>query len=181
MRILLVRHGRSGHVQSGLLDLAAYHRWREAYEAAGIDAKERPPAELTAAAREAGALLASDAARAIASAKLLAADRDVVTSPLLRELELPPPAWHRVKLPLIAWMLLVAGKAAFREMPDEVARATAAAQWLSAMAADRGSLVAVTHGSVRRLIAKELLELGWSAAKGRRGVHHWSAWAFTRS
>jgi broad specificity phosphatase PhoE len=179
VRILLVRHGRSGHAVSGLLDLAAYQRWREAYEAAGIDANEKPPAELIEAARDARALVASTAARAIASAKLLAPDREVVISPLLRELELPPPRL-RVRLPLIGWVLLIGAKAAFRGIPEEFERGRAAAEWLSEMAAERGPIVALTHGSVRRLIATELLALGWSAAKGRRGFHHWSAWAFTR-
>ena len=31
---MLVRHGRSAHVQRGLLGLAEFHRWREAYESA---------------------------------------------------------------------------------------------------------------------------------------------------
>lgn len=180
MRILLVRHGRSGHAQRGLIDLAGYQRWREAYEAAGIDPNERPPAELQEAARTAGALVASNAARAVASAKLLAPEREVVIEPLLREFELPPPKWNRVRLPLVAWILVIGAKAAMGTLSVELERAAAAARWLSETASDRGSVVALTHGSVRRLIADELLKLGWSAAKGRRGIHHWSAWAFTR-
>jgi len=42
--ILLVRHGRSAHKASRLLDLAKLVRWRDAYEAAGIDERDRSPA-----------------------------------------------------------------------------------------------------------------------------------------
>jgi broad specificity phosphatase PhoE len=81
MKIILVRHGRSGHVHSGWIDGATFLRWREAYEAAGIDSEDVPPRELSAAALGSGVLAASVARRAIESAKALAPGREVLTSP----------------------------------------------------------------------------------------------------
>ncbi len=178
-RIVLVRHGRSGHVHSGLLDAAQFRRWRDAYEAAGIAPDETPPAELQATAAAANVLAASDAPRAIASAALLAPARPIVTSPLLRELELPPPNLGPLRLPLIGWALAIGFRSLLHAVaPEEAERARAAAQWLAEIAGEGGTVVAVTHGSVRRLIAQELRKLGWSVDTGRRGIHHWSAWSF---
>src|SRR4051812_23503002 len=90
-KILLVRHGRSAHVHVGSIDLAGFGRWREAYEAAGIHQHDQPPAALKALASASAVTVASTAARATESARLLAAEREVTTSPLLAELELLPP------------------------------------------------------------------------------------------
>lgn len=98
--IVLVRHGRSAHVHAGWIDVHGFHRWREAYEAAGILPGEVPPAELLERARRAGVVVASDAPRAIESARLLSEGREVISSPLVRELDLPPPAVRALRLPL---------------------------------------------------------------------------------
>jgi len=65
--ILLVRHARSAHVHRGFLDLAGFRRWREAYEAAGIDERDQPPAALKDLARGSGIIVASTAPRAFRS------------------------------------------------------------------------------------------------------------------
>jgi broad specificity phosphatase PhoE len=87
--ILLVRHGRSEHKHAGWVDLAGFVR--EAYEAAGIDGQDRPPAALMALASASGIVAASPALRAVQSAKLLEPEREIMTSPLLGEMELTPP------------------------------------------------------------------------------------------
>jgi len=182
-RLILVRHGRSGHVHTGLLNAEQFRRWREAYEAAGVAADEIPPPELCAAAVNADVLIASDAPRAIASAKLLAPGREVVTSPLLRELELSPPELGRLRLPLLGWALMIGVKALFRRphvTADEAERTRAAANWLAEMAEERGTVLVVTHASVRRLIAWELGRLGWRSDARGRGLGHWSAWWLER-
>jgi len=142
---------------------------------------------LCAAAVNADVLIASDAPRAIASANLLAPGREIVTSALLRELELSPPELGRLRLPLLGWALTIGVKELFRAMTrrptvtaEEAQRTRAAAHWLSEMADERGTVLVVTHASVRRLIAWEFGRLGWrSDARGRR-MHHWSAWLFGR-
>ena len=180
--ILLVRHGRSAHVHAGWIDLQGFHRWREAYEAAGILAGEVPPPELRVLAERAGAVAASDAARAVESARLLAPERDVLTSPLLRELDLPPPALHGWRLPLAGWALAygVRWLSGSLASPVEVARAREASEWLTGLSREHGAVVAVTHASFRGLLARSLADEGWFCGTRTRRSPHWSAWRFSR-
>lgn len=74
-RSLLVRHGPSAQVHAGWIDVQEFRAWRAAYEAAGISESERPPLPLAQSIGDASLVLASDAPRAIASARLLASGR----------------------------------------------------------------------------------------------------------
>jgi broad specificity phosphatase PhoE len=186
-KIVLVRHGRSGHVHSGWINAAELHGWRDAYEAAGIHADDVPPPELCADASAAGVLAASTARRAIESAKLLAPARDLITSPLLVELELHPPALGPIRLPLPVWALMYGVRWLMRATlhrphvtTAEEQRARDAAEWLSRLAADHGSVMAVTHGMFRGLVARELVKRGWLRESSGRKSHHWSVWRFAR-
>lgn len=183
-RILLVRHGRSAHVhRDGWIDAAGVHRWREAYEQAGILDGEVPPAELAAEAARAGVVAASNAPRAVASAgRLVAGARPVVVSPLLRETDMRVPRWVGWRMPIGAWALaigldwlLAPGGYNTQESLDRAAEAT---DWLVGLAAEQGSVLAVTHVSFRRLVAARLTSLGWHPAGDRRSIRHWSAWRF---
>jgi broad specificity phosphatase PhoE len=188
-RIVLLRHGRSEHVHSGWIDATGFRAWRAAYEAAGIAAGERVPPPVAELAQGAGLLLASDAPRALASARLLAAGREVVVSPLLRELDLHGPALGALRLPLAAWAVAVGVENLRRTLlrrypsPAEAARLHAAADWLDGLArrppaADRApSILAVTHASFRRRLAGQLTRAGWRLEPGRRSLRPWSAWS----
>jgi broad specificity phosphatase PhoE len=178
-RIHLVRHGRSAHVHAGWIDLAGFQRWRESYEAAAIAAGETPPSAVTELAAGAGVVAASNAPRAIASAKLLRAD--VLVSPLLHELELTPPNLRGVKLPLALWALTFGVQWLFRRShatPTEESRAAEAAAWLDELARD-APVVAVTHHTFRSVLAKALVARGWRP-EGARRRDHWSVWSFAR-
>jgi broad specificity phosphatase PhoE len=185
-RVVLVRHGRSAHVhRGGWVDAEGLRRWRAAYEAAAIAGGDAPPAALLAEAARAGVVAASDAPRAVASAERLAGGgRAVVVSPLLRETGLRVPGWVGWRMPLSAWALAIGvewlrGTAAGgRTPPESLARAAAAADWLAALARERGDVVAVTHGDFRRLLVARLRRLGWTPVGGGRGVRNWSAWRF---
>ena len=175
-RVTLVRHGRSGHVHSGWIDRDGFLRWREAYENAGIDPREAAPEKLRALAAS-SVVVASNVRRAIESAERLAQGRDVVTSPLLRELDLVPPSLGRLRLPLLAWAIAIGIRG--HVTAEEKERARAAVDWLSDLAERHGSVLAVTHGSFRAVVAKELLRRGWQVDASRRAIRHWSAWTFT--
>ncbi|HEX8251833.1 MAG TPA: hypothetical protein VF846_01705 [Thermoanaerobaculia bacterium] len=184
-KIVLVRHGRSAHVVKGLLDLRAYMKWRDDYEAAGLDPFDAPPPALTAAAQNAAVLVASDARRAIDSARLLAPGRDVVVSPLVRELSLQPPNFTRLRLPLIGWALFIGLRWMIRQAlrvghitPEEEQRVGDATEWLIELTANHGEITVVTHGAIRSLLAKELTKRGWTSVTPRRRSSHWSAWSF---
>jgi len=184
-RILLVRHGRSAHVQRGSIDLAGFHRWRDAYEAAGIDEQDQPHPAVTELAAGSGIVVASTAPRALQSAMRLWPARDIVTSPLLRELELIPPNIRGVRMPLMAWALTYGLQWLVRAVrrrphlaPAELQRAREAAEWLSDLADEHGTVLAVTHASFRSLLARQLKSGGWQCEPSDR--RHWSVWSFTR-
>jgi broad specificity phosphatase PhoE len=131
-------------------------------------------------------VLSSDAARAVESARLIAPGREIVVSPLLRELDLESPTLGGLRLPLAAWALAVGGRILLltlrRQYPSvaEVARVNDAAAWLEELATQHYMIVAVTHASFRRQLSARLAQTGWQAEPGRRSVRHWSAWLFRR-
>jgi hypothetical protein len=132
-------------------------------------------------------LAASVARRAVESASALAPGREVRTSPLLRELELPPPALGPIRLPLFGWALGFGVRWLVRAVlrrpqvtTDEERRAREAAEWLEQLAESHGSVVAVTHASFRSVLGRALVRAGWRGDVPRRRPHHWSAWSFTK-
>lgn len=184
-RLILVRHGRSAHVHDGRwIDRAGVVRYLEAYDAAGIDGAGPPPS-LVRAAADAHHLLASDLPRALASAAVLAPGREVVSTPLLREMPLPVPALP-LRLPLMGWAMAIhlrwMGAIALGRpaVPPQLDRATEAAAWLDARIAGGETALAVTHGAFRWLLARTLAARGWRPVPGPRRYHPWSAWAFER-
>jgi broad specificity phosphatase PhoE len=185
-RIVLVRHARSSHVHAGWIDASGFRAWREAYEAAAIRDDERVPAALEQLAAGAGLVLSSDAPRALASARMLAGAREVVVSPLLRELDLEGPALGGLRLPLGAWAVAVGGRTLVRSLRGqypsaaETARIDDAAAWIEELAAQHSMIIAVTHAMFRRRLAARLVQAGWQPEPGRRSVQPWSAWVFRR-
>ncbi|WP_284352963.1 hypothetical protein [Roseisolibacter agri] len=187
-RLLLVRHGRSAHVHGGgWIDAAGVHAWRTSYDAAGIT-DDAPPATLVRACADGARVACSDLPRARASAARLAAGRPVLESPLLRESALAVPDFFRLRLPLMAWGMVIhaAWLAALARgtdaSPAERARAAEAATWLAELArADTASpVVAVTHGVFRGLLHDALRADGWRAGGGQRDYRPWSVWRYER-
>lgn len=190
MRLLLIRHGRSAHVgPTGLLDRSAIERWRAAYDAAGIADGDEPPPALRRELASVDAIAASDLPRAIASAALLAEGRDVLVSPLLREVPLAIPESVRFRVPLAAWAVVIHLRWTLdilrgRDMSVEtLERVRAASAWCSDVLRRSGNgaaLAVVTHGVVRRMLARQVVADGWRAEPGRRSYAHWSVWRFSR-
>jgi broad specificity phosphatase PhoE len=185
-RIVLVRHGRSAHVQVGRVDSEGFRSWRRAYEAAGIATGEQAPADVAELAAGAQLVVASDAARAVESARLLSPGRELIASPLLRELDLDCVSLGRLRLPLPAWALAVGCRMLLEKLhgrypaAHEGARITDAATWLHDLSARNRLIVAVTHASFRKRLAARLLALGWQNDIGERTLKHWSAWSLRR-
>jgi broad specificity phosphatase PhoE len=181
-RILLVRHGRSAHVHDGRwMRGAGVHAFEDAYDAASILDGDAPPPELITIAATASVIAASDLPRAIASAERIAPTRRPDVTPLLREFRLEPWPWLP-RLPIQAWDAISYMQWSYRlrrNFPhDAMTRASDAAEWLVHRTADRGTLVAVTHGGFRRLIANRLEARGWRAGPERRSYENWSVWSY---
>lgn len=182
-QIHLIRHGRSALRHDGSwLDVPAFRRFCAAYDLAGIDG-DAPGAELVAQCASAPRIFASDLRRAVESAERLAAGRPVETSPLVREapidlpdvpLPLPMEAWDGV-YNLVWWSRALSGI----DAQGVLARTRAAADWLLSQAATHDPLVVVTHGTFRRLTARELQRRGVRMTVGGLDYRNWSAWTFT--
>jgi broad specificity phosphatase PhoE len=186
-RILLVRHGPSAHIHTGWIDAHGFRAWRTAYEAAGISENAPPPPSLAQSTSDASLFLASDAPRAVASARLLASEREVVVSPLLRELDLDAPSCGKLRLPLRAWAFAVGGRMLVQTLrqqypsPAEAARIDEAADWLDTLAAQHPRLVVVTHAMFRKRLSANLLRKDWQFEPGRRSLAAWSEWTLQRA
>lgn len=150
-----------------------------------MDDSHPPPALVDDVART-DRLVASDLPRAIASASRLAPEREVVISPLFREVPLLIPRSLLVRAPFRVWEALIhlrwgadlvrRGGAAV----DAIERTRAAASWCQLecerCASGGGTLAVVTHGVFRRMLLEVLMARGWHEEPGRRSYAHWSVW-----
>ena len=173
-------------MSAGWIDAAGVARWREAYDAAGILDTSVPPADLVAIAAQAECVMTSDLARAIRSAERLAPGKPARVSPLLREMPLEIPRWVPARWPLVVWEVcihlhwLVNERRGSIAEAAELERAAAAAALLDAVSREAQTLVVVTHGAFRRLLARQLAATGWAGDPRERGYRNWSAWPFRR-
>jgi hypothetical protein len=107
----------------------------------------------------------------------------VQVSSLLRETPLSIPKWP-TRLPMPAWELLIHLNWSYQILRGtdatsaDLGRAAKAAAWLAGLVHDGSTALVVTHGVFRRLVAKELLSLGWTNAGRRGGYSNWSAWSY---
>jgi broad specificity phosphatase PhoE len=190
--LILVRHGRSSHVETGWLDVQGVRNWMAAYDAAAISPDHAPPPELETLVRDASLIIASDLPRTVASAMRLAPNREFVRTPLLREAPMetpdrPLPTFGGIRLPLRVWGTFWATQWLATLLwdapppgvgPAELARAEQAADLLVTHARDTGGrVVAVTHSTFRIVLAKALARRGWRGPR-ERSYREWSAWPF---
>jgi broad specificity phosphatase PhoE len=180
-RIILVRHGRSAHTHDRRWMRAVdVGRFEDDYDAAGILDDDAPPSELVEMVARADAIVASDLPRAIASARRVAPQREPELVPLLREIRLEPPLWIPVPLPIELWDALSHAQWTYRLRRGTdhqfVRRGREAADWLVRRAATAPTIVVITHGGFRRIVASCLANRGWRADGSSRSYQNWSAW-----
>jgi broad specificity phosphatase PhoE len=185
-RIVLVRHGPSAHIQHArFVNRGGVEQWRDAYDAAGIEADCQPPRALIDIARGAAEIFASDLPRAVESAGRLAETQPVRTSELLREIPLAIPRWP-TRLPLTAWGTIIHFGWLYQIVRGtdasarDRARAAKAVELIAGGATEHSTVLVVTHGVFRRLLAAELVARGWTTKGRPGGYRHWSAWTFDR-
>lgn len=185
MQIVLIRHGRSAHVNGGRwVDATGVKSWLAEYDASGIAPDDLPPSALARYVEPAEFLVASDMTRAIESAERLAAGRPVLHSPLLRETEVEVPGWMPLRWPVGVWEACIHLQWGYKTLRgvdaplQERRRAASATKWLTRLAHEGSPVVVVTHGLFRRLLATHLIASGWRPEGALRSYDHWSAWAF---
>jgi broad specificity phosphatase PhoE len=158
--------------------------WLDARDAVGIEPLSQPPSRLIDLADEATHLIASDLPRAIESAQRLANGRQVHVSSLLREIPLPIPNVSG-RLPLWMWGTLIHLRWSYciargtDASSSDVARVASAVEWLAHFTSGDTLAVVVTHGVFRRLMAKEVVRMGWRSDGRHGGYSPWSSWHFT--
>ena len=116
------------------------------------------------------------------SAQRLVEDREITTSPLLRELRLEPSRWIPVPLPITLWdtMEYVRWNYRLARGVDNapMRRAADATTWLAERLETDRDLVVVTHGGFRHLLHAQFVRRGWSPLTARRQHHNWSVWSY---
>jgi len=169
-----------------MIDHGGIRSWRDQYDVAGIHSNSQPPPQLVKIAAAATHVIASDLIRAVASAERLVPQREIEVSDLLREVPLKLPHWP-TRLPLVVWEFLIHVAWSYRILrgidstEHDRARAAAAAKWLGEVVTTGSTVVVVTHGVFRRLLAQQLLLSGWTSTGRHGGYSHWSFWTFART
>jgi broad specificity phosphatase PhoE len=181
-RIVLVRHGPSAHTVRGRHSRDDILRWRDDYDRAGIQSHSEPPVSLRRIVADADVVVTSSMRRALESGQRLAIDRPIATSALLAELPLHVP---RVggRFPLGVWGAFIhanwlLGMARGNALsPSHRRQVEDAAMWLMRQA-PAATVLAVTHGVMRRELSRHLVTTGWTRTRTERGYQPWSAWFF---
>ncbi|MCM3600832.1 phosphoglycerate mutase family protein [Robertmurraya korlensis] len=187
MEISLIRHGRSKWVQNDWITSKQFENWVTRYNDHGVYAEETYPVETQKKLETANMVYTSDLYRSRESAKLLISTVDIVSDSLFREVELPTLSgiFSKVRLQPRGWTVLmrclwVAGfSSGCESFSDAKSRAKLAAEKLVRSAGKSQSVVLVGHGFFNILIAKELLQMGWTGVK-RPASKHWQITTYTK-
>ena len=177
MEIILMRHGKPVLSQVGWLAPVEMEHWIEHYNLSEVEADGIPLSSLKMA-NSASFIVTSTASRALSSVQALGHTASVADA-VFCEAQLPFALWRFPRLPPFVWaaffrLLWFFG---YSRGADSIqvtkSRAKAAAQQLSSFTA-KGHVLLVGHGIMNRLIAKELIALGW-AARTNHESKYWSA------
>lgn len=162
----------------------AVSAFEDAYDAASILDEAVPPIDLLRASENADVICSSDLPRAIATARRVAPDREIVITPLLREIRLEPPLWIPFALPISTWDALSHAQWSYRLWAKSrnafVERADQATEWLEERASRARTTLVVTHAGFRRLLHARFRSRGWRSLHARQSYEHWSIWALER-
>ncbi len=177
MTITLMRHGKPVLAKTGWITPIEMEGWIEWYNRSEVTADDAPIATIQIV-NTSTCIVASTASRALSSAQALGLGVSV-TDKVFCEAQLPYPLWRFPRLPAFVWAAFFRlcwfwgysqGAESIRAAKD---RARVAAEKLIMLAAN-GPVLLVGHGIMNRLIAKELVVLGW-VSSGRHESKYWSA------
>lgn len=183
--VILARHGEPALSRRVLLSAKAYRDWWARYEEGGLKPGQSAPEPLLAAARGAGAIIASTRLRARESARAVTGGDAFETDPLFIEAPLPSPPlpdWFRLSprlwgvLSRMCWWYLNYHDGQESRAEAEV-RADLAARRLAERAAGGEDVLLVAHGFFNYLIGRALLSKGWKRTLDQ-GFQYWSTRRF---
>jgi broad specificity phosphatase PhoE len=185
LRIVLVRHGQPHIALSPTTGHRGFHDYIGAYEEAGLDPVSVPPRELVELGQELGAIFASDRARSLESARLLAAEKPLEMDPLFAEAPLASPPVPFLKLSVPSWAVIsrLLWHIGFAPGIENAAaagrRAQKAADILIARAGEVGGVALVAHGYFNFMIGRELKRRGF-ARRGSHRARYWNTVTYER-
>lgn len=157
---------------------AAFARFIDDYQAAGIDEETPPPDDLVKLVAEAKKVFASDLQRSIESAKALLPKAELVSTSLFTEAPLAAPRLPGVRMKAPAWAVVsrIAWHGGFRPGIESYTqskhRAREALPLLIATAERDGIAVLVGHGYFNAIMGRMLRLAGWR----REGSHRAKFW-----
>lgn len=183
MQIILMRHGKPELSPSSWISAAEMKTWIERYDHASIESSDAPPACLTLA-DPSTTVITSTLPRAQSSAAALGITA-YEPDEIFCEAGLPFAPWQFLRLPPHMWALLfrvcwLLGYSRGSESRQEAEqRARKGAEKLVAIAEQKGAVLLIGHGIMNRLIARQLLSMGWSASS-TTGGSYWNTRIYTR-
>ena len=186
LRIVLIRHGRPAIAPAPVASHREFRTYIDAYEEAGLDPADAPPAELRDLARELDAVFTSGRKRAAESAKALAPHAEMIADPLFAESPLASPRIPLLKMKVTKWAVVsrIMWYAGFSPRIEgyrkSKRRAKQAADILIKRAQTAGGAVLVAHGYFNYLIGIELRRRGF-VQTGRHKAKYWNDVTYERA
>lgn len=185
MEIGLLRHGEPEAVSNSPVSASDFAEWIKHYNRAGLAAGSTPPATTLEFVRTCGVIAGSTLPRSIQSAEVLSTDNILEPDSLFSEVDMPYTKWRTFRLAPKYWAVLfrVLWYLGYSRDCENYAmarrRAAEAAKNLVHIAETRQSVLLVGHGIFNRLLAKELITLGWSGPQSP-GSRYWSLAVYTK-
>jgi broad specificity phosphatase PhoE len=170
MEIVLGRHGRPEVAQSKWIAPRRLGHWITKFNDGGIRGGQIPQTT-SRAATHCKVIVASPLRRSYESAQLLASSQLVMTEDLIREADMPHPSWWFPVLPIAVWLVIFRIAWYFgysrnaESRSDASMRAKVAADRLVDLSRQHDSIFVVGHGIMTALIARRLLQTGWSGPR----------------
>jgi broad specificity phosphatase PhoE len=182
MEIVLARHGKPNLQYWTWITPYQMKEWIHRYNQADVLIDKISPDTLKKA--DQSVVVSSTLLRGVQSAQALSQTKPILTEEVFCEADLPYGHWTMPKLPFSIWVTLfrIAWLCGYSSNAESLSqtkvRARCAAERLVELAQENGSVFFVGHGIINRLIAKELLALGWSGTQqpankyGQFSIYH---------
>ena len=175
MEIVLLRHGKPRVDLKGYLSVKEIKQLIEDYAQSGI--QDKPNNKLINKFSN-HFVICSDLIRSKKSAKELGLNSIHLSDSLFKEADLPHFDNNILKLPVVAWVVLLrilwlfGFKKNGESFLEAKERSKCAAEKLIELAKQNEKIIVVGHGLMNRLIAKQLQKKGWHESE-RAGRSYW--------
>lgn len=167
MKIVLARHGKSKIEDYKKTSPRGFGDWIRHYDNTGIDTTHAPTEKIIFEAKQTEFVVCSNLKRSLESASLIGIEVVDLECSGFREAGMPYGNWNILRMTPKAWsvifrvMWLLGYSSNTESFKEAKTRSKECAKKLMALAERHSSVLLVGHGIMNRLIAKELISLGW--------------------